>query len=142
MQNKQDRQNYFCLKEQRRTFIALYQVMVKVSSYSGYSNKISSKSSIKHLRSVYLILCKLYYNNLYISLEHAKNIQAIKIIFHNFLTHSNVRRGLPQQLSGKESVGNVGDVGQIPGSGRSPGRGHGNSPQYSCLQNLMDRGAW
>ena len=30
----------------------------------------------------------------------------------------------------------------IPGSGRSPGGGNGNSPQYSCLQNPMDRGAW
>ena len=34
------------------------------------------------------------------------------------------------------------DVGSIPGSGRSPGGGHGNSLQYSCLQNVMDRGAW
>ena len=30
----------------------------------------------------------------------------------------------------------------IPGSGRSPGRGHGNPLQYSCLENSMDRGAW
>ena len=34
------------------------------------------------------------------------------------------------------------DVGLIPGSGRSPGEGHGNPPQYSCLENPMDRGAW
>ena len=34
------------------------------------------------------------------------------------------------------------DVGWIPGSGRSPGEGHGNPLQYSCLENLMDRGAW
>ena len=33
-------------------------------------------------------------------------------------------------------------MGSIPGSGRSPGGGHGNSPQYSCLENPMDRGAW
>ena len=32
--------------------------------------------------------------------------------------------------------------GFIPGSGRSPGRGHGNLLQYSCLENPMDRGAW
>ena len=34
------------------------------------------------------------------------------------------------------------DVGSIPGSGRSPGVGNGNPPQYSCLENAMDRGAW
>ena len=34
------------------------------------------------------------------------------------------------------------DVGSIPGSGRSPGEGHGNPLQYSCLENPMDRGAW
>ena len=34
------------------------------------------------------------------------------------------------------------DAGSVPGSGRSPGGGHGNRIQYSCLQNPMDRGAW
>ena len=34
------------------------------------------------------------------------------------------------------------DTGLIPGLGRSPGGGHGNPLQYSCLENLMDRGAW
>ena len=34
------------------------------------------------------------------------------------------------------------DTGSIPGSGRSPGKGHGNPLQYSCLENPMDRGAW
>ena len=43
---------------------------------------------------------------------------------------------------GKESVCNVEDPGSIPGSGRSPGEGHGNPLQYSCLENCMDRGAW
>ena len=37
---------------------------------------------------------------------------------------------------------NAGDAGSIPGSGRSPGEGSGNPLQYSCLGNLMDRGAW
>ena len=36
----------------------------------------------------------------------------------------------------------VGDLGSIPELGRSPGGGHGNSPQYSCLENPMDREAW
>ena len=38
--------------------------------------------------------------------------------------------------------GDAGDMGSIPGSGRSPGGGHGNPLQYSCLENPMDRGAW
>ena len=40
------------------------------------------------------------------------------------------------------NAGDARDVGLIPGSGRSPGGGHGNSHQYSCLENPMDRGAW
>ena len=40
------------------------------------------------------------------------------------------------------SAGEVGDVGSIPGSGRSPGGGNGNPLQYSCLGNPMDRAAW
>jgi len=50
----------------------------------------------------------------------------------------------PWGLGGKESACNVGvarDAGLIPGSGRSPGGGHGNPLQYSCLENPMDRGA-
>ena len=38
--------------------------------------------------------------------------------------------------------GDVRDVGSIPGLGRSPGEGHGNPLQYSCLGNPMDGGAW
>ena len=38
--------------------------------------------------------------------------------------------------------GDVRDMGLIPGSGRSPGGGHGNPRQYSCLENPMDREAW
>ena len=40
------------------------------------------------------------------------------------------------------NVGDRRDVGLIPGLGRSPGGGHGNPLQYSCLENAMDRGAW
>ena len=40
------------------------------------------------------------------------------------------------------NAGNIRDVGSIPGSGGSPGGGHGNPLQYSCLGNPMDRGAW
>ena len=40
------------------------------------------------------------------------------------------------------NAGDIRDTGSIPGSGRSPGGGHGNPLQYSCLENPMDRGAW
>ena len=51
-------------------------------------------------------------------------------------------QGLPWWLSGKESACQEGDVGSIPGLGRTPGKGNGNPLQYSCRGNLMDRGAW
>ena len=47
----------------------------------------------------------------------------------------------PGSSAGKESACNVGDLGSIPELGRSPGGGHGNPLQYSCLENPMDRGA-
>ena len=42
----------------------------------------------------------------------------------------------------KSPPANAGDMGSIPGSGRSPGGGNGSSLQYSCLENPTDRGAW
>ena len=48
---------------------------------------------------------------------------------------------LPWWLDGKESACNAGDLGLIPGSGKSPGGENGNPLQYSCLENPMDRGA-
>ena len=48
----------------------------------------------------------------------------------------------PGGSDGKASAYNVGDLGSIPGSGRSPGEGNGNPLQYSCLENPMDIGAW
>ena len=50
--------------------------------------------------------------------------------------------GFPGGSAGKESALNVGDLGSIPGLGRSPGEGNGNPLQYYCLENPMDRGAW
>ena len=50
--------------------------------------------------------------------------------------------GFPGGSDGKASACNVGDLGLIPGSGRSPGEGNGNPLQYSCLENSMEGGAW
>ena len=51
-------------------------------------------------------------------------------------------RSLPVVQVVKNPPANPGDVGSIPGSGRSPEEGNGNSLQYSCLENPTDRGAW
>ena len=50
--------------------------------------------------------------------------------------------GFPGGSTVKNPPANAGDVGLIPGSGRSPGEGDGNPLQNSCLGNPMDRGAW
>ena len=60
-----------------------------------------------------------------------------------FLYHlSTFVRDFPGGSDGKASAYNAGDVGSIPGSGRSLGEGNGNPLQYSCLENPMDGGAW
>ena len=51
-------------------------------------------------------------------------------------------RGFPGGSAGKASACNAGDMGFIPGSGRSPEEGNGNPLQYSCLEKSMDGGAW
>ena len=50
--------------------------------------------------------------------------------------------GLPGGLVVKNPPANAGDVGLIPESEISPGDGNGNPPQYFCLENPMDKGAW
>ena len=50
--------------------------------------------------------------------------------------------GFPGGSEGKESARNAGDLGLIPGWGRSPGEADGYPLQYSCLEDSMDRGAW
>ena len=50
--------------------------------------------------------------------------------------------GFPGGSEVKASASNTGDLGLIPGLGRSPGEGNGSPLQYSCLENSMDRGAY
>ena len=50
--------------------------------------------------------------------------------------------GFPGGSEVKASASNAGDLGSIPGLGRSPGEGNDNPLQYSCLENPMDGGAW
>ena len=62
----------------------------------------------------------------------------------NFYPQSNrnilKHLGFPDGSDGKESSCNVGDLGSIPGLGRSPGGGHGNPLQHSCLENPLNTG--
>ena len=62
-----------------------------------------------------------------------------QIIIEFYITNT---RGFPGGSDGKESAYSAGDLGSIPGSGRSPGEGNGNPLQYVCLENPMDREAW
>ena len=61
---------------------------------------------------------------------------------HRVLQLHSLKWGFPGGSGGKESACNVGDLGLIPGSDRSPGEGTDNPLQYSCLENPMDGGAW
>ena len=54
----------------------------------------------------------------------------------------NTNDGFPSSSDGKESACNAGDLNSILGLGRSPGGGHGNPLQYSCLENPQRQGAW
>ena len=53
-----------------------------------------------------------------------------------------MEKGFPGGSEVKNPPANAGDLGSIPGLGRSPGVGNGNPLQYSCLRNPMDRGVW
>ena len=74
----------------------------------------------------------------YLCVFHKVQFVVVVLIFG----HTSWLVGLPRQLSGKETTCQTGDVGSIPGLGRSPGGGNGNALQYSCLENSMDRRAW
>ena len=58
------------------------------------------------------------------------------------MNHFFVVEDSPGGLDSKVSTYNAGDLGSVPGLGRSPGEGNGNPLQYSCLENPMDGGAW
>ena len=80
------------------------------------------------------------------------NFPSVSLLFNWHLTHHIlkkffpflplyiIKQGLPQWLRSEESSCDARDMGSIPGLGRSPGGGHGNPIQYSCLGNPMDRG--
>ena len=74
------------------------------------------------------------------SLLHSSKASILQhsAFFMSQFSHPHMTTRFPGGSDGKES----GDLGSILGLGRSPGGGHGNPFQYSCLENPMDRGAW
>ena len=78
----------------------------------------------------WLLFC--YYMEVRLVLKKLKMKKIIKIM----------QIGFPDGSDGKEYACNARHPGLIPGSGRSLGEGNGNPPQYPCLENQMDRGAW
>ena len=75
-----------------------------------------------------------------------KQAKANRIVSREHTGHSkhtfSTTGGFPGGSEVKASACNVGDLGSIPGLGRSRGEGNGNPLQYSCLENPMDGGAW
>ena len=77
--------------------------------------------------------------------EKANSFNLLKYLLNFKYVCKNVFKlewGFPCGSDGKEFTCNVGDLGLIPGLGRSPAEGNGYPLQYSCLENSMDRGTW
>ena len=73
----------------------------------------------------------------------SKNIGKLNFIkIKDFMHQMTGFPGSSVVKSPPPNVGDAEDAGLIPGSGRSPGGGNGNPPQYSCWDNTVDRGAW
>ena len=85
---------------------------------------------------MFIIYYLLWYSILYIPLC-ITSISAEAIIYTIL---STIFRDFPGGSDGKASAYNAGDLGSIPGSGRSPGEGNGNPLQYSHMENPMDGG--
>ena len=72
-----------------------------------------------------------------------KDLALIMFCFFNLAaSYMDLLNCFPGGSEVKESASNAGDLGSIPGSGRSPGEGNGNPLQDSCLENPMDGGVW
>ena len=66
----------------------------------------------------------------------------VYIVFFKIHSWYSIYQGFPGGSVDQESACSAGDLGKIPGLGRSPREGNGKPRQYPCLENPMDRGAW
>ena len=100
---------------------------------------------IKSLKLISLMKFVLKFLNLKFDQHLFPHPQPLEIVL-SFTSMSSafleLTMGFPGGSEVKASACNVGDLGSIPGLGRSPGEGNGNLLQYSCLENPMDKGAW
>ena len=71
-------------------------------------------------------------------MQSSHNLLEAEPVFESIKSGSS----FPGSSDGKEPACSAGDLGSIPGLGRSPGGRHGKPLQYPCLENPMDRGAW
>ena len=85
---------------------------------------------------------KVYYFNHFKVYNSGLCLFLIGLLFSYFLGINLIINDFTCGSNSKESACNAGDLGSIPGSGKSNGEGHGNPFQYSCLENPMDWGVW
>ena len=79
---------------------------------------------------------------MYTNIESLYRTPETNTMLHANYTSIFFKRDFSGGSDGKASAYNVGDLGSIPGSGRSPGEENGNPLQSSCLENPMDTGTW
>ena len=102
-----------------------------------YKILIMNQEELMFLLNSYQVLCiGLYIFNLYLDYEK------LRIFVTNELVVQSYPEDFPGGSDGKASASSAGDLGSIPGLGRSSGEGNGYPLQYSCLENLMDGKAW
>ena len=111
-----------------------------LSSFTFFKRLFSSclLSAIRVVSSVYLRLLIFLPAILILAYASYRHLLNIWLMFMIFSFTFSIR----YWSDSKESACSAGDSGLIPGWGRSPGEGNGNTLQYSCLENPMDRGAW
>ena len=109
-----------------------------VGSINHWTTGKSPKNFNTYLYGMYCISTGQHWSRPYLWMHICMNVY----IYTHTHTHTHTHIGFPGGSEGKASACNVGDLGSIPGLGRSPGEGNGNPLQDSCLENPMDRAAW
>ena len=120
-----------------RVFSSELTLCVRWPKYWSFSFSISPSNAYSGLISF-----KIYWFDLLAVQGTFKSLLQHHSLKASILWCSDFFMGFPGDSEVKVSACNAGDLGSIPGSGRSPGEGNGNPLQYSCLENPMDGGAW
>ena len=117
-----------------RTLLFIYQVLNSIK-LGIPQRRIPGEGNVSPLQ----------YSNLENSMDRGAwwaTVHGITRVRYDLATKPGEELGFPGGSEGKESAFIAGDLGSIPGLGRSPGEGNDNPLQYSCLENPVDRGAW